>query len=156
MRTGIDAAILRLCAPRIRLHSAQLSEEENQRIYGKCNNPYGHGHNYVVEVTVTGPMDPATGMIAHLGDLDQFVDREVIEPFDHTYLNKDVAAFRERVPTTENLCIEIFDRLKDFRARAWCAFAWKRPGATVLNMRENSTGARTNERQHRKRSKNWH
>src|SRR6202035_4058518 len=56
-----------------RLHSVQLSEAENQRIYGKCNNPYGHGHNYVVEVTLTGAADPATGMIAHLGDLDQFV-----------------------------------------------------------------------------------
>jgi 6-pyruvoyltetrahydropterin/6-carboxytetrahydropterin synthase len=101
-----------------RLHSPHLSEEENQRIYGKCNNPYGHGHNYVVEVTLTGAADPSTGMIAHLGDLDQFVKQEVIEPFDHTYLNKDVPAFRERVPTTENLCIEIFDRLKAFsRAR---------------------------------------
>ena len=101
-----------------RLHSAQLGEEENRRIYGKCNNPYGHGHNYVVEVTVSGPVDPATGMIANLGDLDAFVESEVIEPFDHNYLNEEVAAFREHVPTTENLCIEIFDRLSAFPSAA--------------------------------------
>jgi 6-pyruvoyltetrahydropterin/6-carboxytetrahydropterin synthase len=111
-----------------RLHSVQLSEEENQRIYGKCNNHYGHGHNYVVEVTVTGATEPSTGMITHLGDLDQFVTQEVIEPFDHTYLNKDVPAFRERVPTTENLCIEIFDRLKAF------------PGARLVRIRLEETG----------------
>ena len=78
-----------------RLHSAQLGEEENQRVYGKCNNPYGHGHNYVVEVAVSGPVDPATGMIANLADLDAFVESEVIEPFDHKYLNEEIAEFRE-------------------------------------------------------------
>jgi len=97
-----------------RLHSAQLGDEENQRVYGKCNNPYGHGHNYVVEVAVSGPVDPGTGMIANLADLDAFVDRQVIEPFDHTYLNEEISAFRERVPTTENICIEIFNRLREF------------------------------------------
>jgi 6-pyruvoyltetrahydropterin/6-carboxytetrahydropterin synthase len=97
-----------------RLHSAKLSEEENRRVYGKCNNPYGHGHNYVVEVSVSGAVDPATGMIANLADLDSFVEREVIEPFDHKSLNEDVAAFRESVPTTENICKEIFERLKHF------------------------------------------
>lgn len=101
-----------------RLHSPHLDEAENERIYGKCNNPYGHGHNYVVEVTITGKVDPATGMIANLADLDGYVTREIIEPFDHTYLNKDAEAFRDRVPTTENFCIEIFERLKRFpRAR---------------------------------------
>jgi 6-pyruvoyltetrahydropterin/6-carboxytetrahydropterin synthase len=97
-----------------RLHSAHLSEEENWRAYGKCNNPYGHGHNYVVEVAVSGPVDPATGMIANLADLDAFVAREVLEPFDRTYLNEQVAEFRDTVPTTENLCIEIFRRLRAF------------------------------------------
>ena len=76
-----------------RLHSPKLDEAENRRLYGKCNNPYGHGHNYFVEVTVTGPVDPATGMMANLGDLDRYVRQEVIEPFDHTYLNKDVGGF---------------------------------------------------------------
>jgi len=91
-----------------------LSEEENQRVYGKCNNPYGHGHNYVVEVSVSGTVDPATGMIANLADLDGFVEREVTEPFDHKSLNEDVPAFRENVPTTENICKEIYQRLKHF------------------------------------------
>ena len=97
-----------------RLHSSKLGEEENRRVYGKCNNPHGHGHNYVVEVSVSGTVDPTTGMIANLADLDAFVEREVIEPFDHKSLNEDVAVFRERVPTTENICTEIFARLKRF------------------------------------------
>src|SRR5690242_16466175 len=97
-----------------RLHSAHLPEEENCRIFGKCNNPYGHGHNYVVEVSVSGNVDPATGMIANLADLDSFVEREVIEPFDHKSLNEDVAEFREIVPTTENVCKEVFARLKHY------------------------------------------
>lgn len=97
-----------------RLHSASLSPEENVRIYGKCNNPHGHGHNYTVEVLVTGAVDPATGMIANLADLDAFVDRQVIEPFDHKSLNCDVGAFRVLPPTTENLCVEIYNRLKAF------------------------------------------
>lgn len=97
-----------------RLHSVQLSEEENQRVYGKCNNPYGHGHNYVVEVCVSGDVDPATGMIANLRDLDGYVEREVIEMFDHKSLNEDVPVFRELVPTTENVCKVIYQRLKHF------------------------------------------
>jgi 6-pyruvoyltetrahydropterin/6-carboxytetrahydropterin synthase len=97
-----------------RLHSRQLSETENARMYGKCNNPHGHGHNYVVEIGVSGDIDPATGMIANLADLDSFVHREVLEAFDHRSLNDDVEAFRDRVPTTENLCIEIFRRLQTF------------------------------------------
>jgi 6-pyruvoyltetrahydropterin/6-carboxytetrahydropterin synthase len=97
-----------------RLHSGELSEAENQRLYGKCNNPHGHGHNYVLEVGVSGRVDPATGMIANLADLDSFVEREVLEAFDHRSLNEEVAAFRDQVPTTENLCLEIFRRLKQF------------------------------------------
>ena len=97
-----------------RLHSPQLSEEENCRIYGKCNNPYGHGHNYTVEVRLSGQVDPATGMISNLADLDEFVNERVIEPFDHRSLNEEVPAFRNVVPTTEILCIEIFQRLQSF------------------------------------------
>jgi 6-pyruvoyltetrahydropterin/6-carboxytetrahydropterin synthase len=104
-----------------RLHSDKLSEEENWRIYGKCNNPYGHGHNYVVEIRVSGTVDPATGMIVNLTDLDSFVQREVIEGFDHKSLNEDVEVFRSIVPTTENLCREIYQRLKHFSlARLEC------------------------------------
>lgn len=97
-----------------RLHSPAFSEAENQRVYGKCNNPYGHGHNYTIEVTLSGAVDPATGMVANLGDLDPFVQRHVLDAFDHRNLNEEVEAFRTKVPTTENLCIEIFNRLRDF------------------------------------------
>jgi 6-pyruvoyltetrahydropterin/6-carboxytetrahydropterin synthase len=97
-----------------RLHSELMSDEENARLYGKCNNPHGHGHNYVVEISLSGEIDPATGMIANLADLDTFVQREVLEPFDHRSLNEDISVFRASVPTTENLCIEIFRRLKGF------------------------------------------
>ena len=97
-----------------RLHTSRLSEEENCRVFGKCSNPHGHGHNYVVEISVSGEVDPATGMIANLDDLDAFVERQLLEDFDHKSLNEDVPAFRDRVPTTENLCMEIFQRLKSF------------------------------------------
>jgi 6-pyruvoyltetrahydropterin/6-carboxytetrahydropterin synthase len=99
-----------------RLHAPQLTAQENQRIYGKCNHPYGHGHNYALEVTVTGPLDSATGMIANLGDLDPFVNREVLAAFDQKNLNEEVPEFRTEVPTTENVCREIFRRLQNFPA----------------------------------------
>jgi len=100
-----------------RLHTPQLSESENQRVYGKCSNPYGHGHNYFVEVTVSGSIDPATGMIANLGQLDPYVEARILEAFDQKYLNEQVPEFapeKSLVPTTENLCSVIFQRLKDF------------------------------------------
>jgi len=97
-----------------RLHSAHLSEEENCRIFGKCNNPFGHGHNYLLEVSLSGRVDPATGMIANLADLDGFVEKAVLQVFDHKSLNEDVTVFQEKVPTTENLCIDIYERLKSF------------------------------------------
>lgn len=99
-----------------RLHSDQLSSEENRRLYGKCNSPYGHGHNYTVEVTLTGPVDPVTGMIANLDVLDPFVESRVVEPFDHKYLNEEIPEFQRMVPTTENLAREIFRRLQPFPA----------------------------------------
>jgi 6-pyruvoyltetrahydropterin/6-carboxytetrahydropterin synthase len=99
-----------------RLHAPALSDQENRRIYGKCNNPYGHGHNYEVSVTVTGPVDRATGMIANLGELDPFVNREVVDAFDHKNLNEEIPVFQTVVPTTENLCREVFRRLQSFPA----------------------------------------
>jgi 6-pyruvoyltetrahydropterin/6-carboxytetrahydropterin synthase len=99
-----------------RLHNPELSEQENRALYGKCNSPYGHGHNYLVEVTVTGPVDDETGMITNLGELDPFVQREVVDAFDYRYLNEEVPQFQTVVPTTENLCREIFRRLKKYRA----------------------------------------
>ena len=90
-----------------RLHVDALSEEENRRTFGKCNNPFGHGHNYVVEVTVSGPVDAVTGMVVNLTDLDSFAQREVLDLFDHANLNT-LEAFRDRVTTTENVCVELW------------------------------------------------
>lgn len=97
-----------------RLHSLALSEAENTRTFGKCNNPFGHGHNYELEVSLSGEVDPSTGMIANLADLDAFVERRVLADFDHKSLNEDIPVFHDVVPTTENLCIEIYNRLKAF------------------------------------------
>ena len=94
-----------------RLFCASLSEAENQRVYGKCANPFGHGHNYTVEVVVGGELNPVTGMVCDLTELDGTVRREVLEPFDHQNLNT-LGAFRDRVPTTENLLLEIERRLR--------------------------------------------
>ena len=95
-----------------RLHSGQLSEEENQRLYGKCNNPFGHGHNYVVEVSARGPADPISGRALDTAALDMLVRREVVHAFDHRNLNVEVPAFTDVVPTSENLSYEICRRLK--------------------------------------------
>ncbi len=94
-----------------RLHSDDMSPEENVAIYGKCNNPYGHGHNYALEVTVSGPIDESTGMVCNLVDLDGFVEREILEHFDHQSLNT-LEEFAQEVPTTENLCAAIYDILR--------------------------------------------
>ena len=98
-----------------RLHSDAMSDEENRRTYGKCNNPYGHGHNYALEVTVSGAVDATTGMVCNLVELDEFVRREVLEKVEHVNLNA-LEQFRGVVPTTENLCTAIYDVLeKGFR-----------------------------------------
>jgi 6-pyruvoyltetrahydropterin/6-carboxytetrahydropterin synthase len=94
-----------------RLHSGDMSAEENVATYGKCNNPHGHGHNYTLEVTVSGPVDPATGMVCNLAVLDGFVEREVLSRYDLRNLNT-VQEFAQLVPTTENLSVEIFEILQ--------------------------------------------
>jgi 6-pyruvoyltetrahydropterin/6-carboxytetrahydropterin synthase len=94
-----------------RLHSDAMSAAENAATYGKCNNPYGHGHNYSLEVTVSGPVDERNGMVCNLVDLDGFVQREILERFDHQNLNT-LPEFAKAVPTTENLCIAIYDILQ--------------------------------------------
>lgn len=94
-----------------RLHSEALSAEENRDAYGKCNNPHGHGHNYIVEVRVGGEVDAETGMVCNLVELDDCVQREVVGVFDHTNLNLH-ECFKNVVPTTENVCIEIYGRMK--------------------------------------------
>lgn len=93
-----------------RLHSDALTATENRAAYGKCNNPHGHGHNYVVEVLVSGAVDSETGMVMNLSALDSVVRQRVVDRFDHTNLNLD-PLFVNRVPTTENLCRAVFDVL---------------------------------------------
>ncbi len=93
-----------------RLHSEAYSDEANRATYGKCNNPHGHGHNYIVEVTTGGQVDQQTGMVCDMVKLDDVVSKKIVSRFDHTNLNLD-ASFHELVPTTENLCIEIHEKL---------------------------------------------
>jgi 6-pyruvoyltetrahydropterin/6-carboxytetrahydropterin synthase len=94
-----------------RLHSDKMSPEENRITFGKCNNPYGHGHNYTLGVTVSGPVDQSTGMVCNLVDLDGFVEKEVLSRFNLENLNT-LDEFATEVPTTENLCISIFEILR--------------------------------------------
>ena len=96
-----------------RLHAPQLSDEENRRLYGKCNNPYGHGHNYVMEVSASGPVDARSGYAVDVASLDELVRRHVLRPFDHRNLNEDVNSFEGISPTSENLLVEICRRLKE-------------------------------------------
>jgi 6-pyruvoyltetrahydropterin/6-carboxytetrahydropterin synthase len=95
-----------------RLHADALSAEENRTTYGKCNNPHGHGHNYVVEVVVAGAVDTETGMIVNMAALDEAVRSRVIDRFDHANLNLD-PLFVNRVPTTENLSRAVYALLRD-------------------------------------------
>ena len=99
-----------------RLHVEALGEAGNRELYGKCNNPYGHGHNYTVQVTVAGPIDEATGMVVNLADLDAFAGRELLERFDCTNLNEH-ACFSGVVPSTENLCAELWAIFQAFAAK---------------------------------------
>ena len=94
-----------------RLNSEAMSAEENLATYGKCNNPHGHGHNYALEVTVSGQVDPSTGMICNLVDLDTFVERELLSRYNLENLNT-LQEFAQTVPTTENLCVEIYEILQ--------------------------------------------
>jgi len=94
-----------------RLAREELSQAENEAIYGKCARPHGHGHNYLLDVTVRGRIDPRTGMVCDLAALQQLVDDMVVEPFDHTFLNKDVVHFASCVPTAENIALHIADIL---------------------------------------------
>jgi len=95
-----------------RLAHPNLSDGENSEIYGKCARPHGHGHNYHLEVTVKGEIDQRTGMIVDLGALQQIIDDYIVEPFDHTFLNKDIPYFAEVVPTAENIAFYISKLLR--------------------------------------------
>jgi len=93
-------------------HNPEFSPEENQRVFGKCNNPNGHGHNYTLEVTVKGAVDKRSGFVVDLKQLKETMNREVIDAMDHRFLNREVEEFKNAIPTTENLAITIWKRLK--------------------------------------------
>ncbi|MFO1518344.1 MAG: 6-pyruvoyl tetrahydrobiopterin synthase family protein [bacterium] len=94
-----------------RLHSRHLSDEENLKVFDKCNNPNGHGHNYVLEVTVKGEIDPQTGMVMNLKDLKSTLDETVMKNMDHKHLNLDVAEFKHVNPTAENIALVIWNQI---------------------------------------------
>lgn len=93
-------------------HNPEFSAEENQRIFGKCNNLNGHGHNYTLELTVKGKVDPKSGFVINLVDLKEILNREVLDVFDHRHLNKEVPEFATQIPTTENIAISIWKRVE--------------------------------------------
>ncbi len=115
-----------------RLHSSALSEADNLQLYGKCNNLYGHGHDYLLEVATKGPLDPA-GRVLNPATLDGLVAQYVLKDFDHSHLNEDVPDFAALVPTSENLTIAIEQRLQ----RAWkSAFPGEWPRLDAIRLRE--------------------
>jgi 6-pyruvoyltetrahydropterin/6-carboxytetrahydropterin synthase len=93
-------------------HSPALTVEENQRLFGKCNNPHGHGHNYILEVTVKGRVDARSGFVVDLKQLKEIMNREVVDVLDHRFLNKEIEEFKKQIPTTENLAVNIWNRLQ--------------------------------------------
>lgn len=93
-------------------HNPQLSAEENRRVFGKCNNPHGHGHNYVLEVTIAGEPDPVTGMVLDLNELKELLQREVVDRMDHKHLNYEVPELAGKIPTSENLAALIWTLLE--------------------------------------------
>lgn len=107
----------RFCASH-RLHSAALTDQENARLYGKCNNPFGHGHDYILEVTASGPVDRETGLVAPVRRLDRLVQEQVLALVSNRNLNLDVAELSHVVPTTENIALMIVRRLEQH----WAAY----------------------------------
>ena len=101
-----------------RLHLRDLSEAENEQLYGKCNNPFGHGHDYVLDVTAQGTADPVTGQVAMRHELDRLVREQILHVFEHRNINLDVKQFKNSVPTTENIALVIADLLREY----WSAY----------------------------------
>ncbi|HUL14829.1 MAG TPA: 6-carboxytetrahydropterin synthase [Terriglobales bacterium] len=95
-----------------RYDNPDFSPEENRRIFGKCNNPHGHGHNYTLEVTVAGEPDPSTGMVLDLKELKEILEREVMQRMDHRHLNYEVVELQGQIPTCENIARVIWNLLE--------------------------------------------
>ncbi|MBP1153974.1 MULTISPECIES: 6-carboxytetrahydropterin synthase [unclassified Paenibacillus] len=108
-----------------RLHSDHLTAEENLELFGKCNNPHGHGHNYYLDVTVTGTPDPVTGMIMNLAELDEIVERVVLAKFDHKHLNLDTDEFKELNPTSEVVALVIYNMLQPHLPKLYKIGLWE-------------------------------
>lgn len=119
-----------------RLHLPLLSDEENQRMFGKCNNPYGHGHNYKLAITVEGAIDPGTGLVVDPAALDELVHREVVSAYDHKYLNYDLPDFAQITATTENMAANVRDRLQGAWPAGFPALAHIRIQETKRNVIE--------------------
>ena len=116
-----------------RLYSAAYTEDENRELYGKCSNPYGHGHDYVLDVTAAGPVNPTSGQVVHVPALDRLVAEEVLQDFDHRYMNADLAEFKVQVPTSENIIRVIEGRL----AARWAeVFPGEWPRLEAIRLRE--------------------
>jgi 6-pyruvoyltetrahydropterin/6-carboxytetrahydropterin synthase len=116
-----------------RLHSTAFSEDENRELYGKCSNPYGHGHDYILDVTAVGPVNEVSGQVVHVPTLDRLVREQVLKDFDHRYLNADLGEFKTAVPTSENIIRVIEDRLN---ARWLAAFPGEGPRLEGIRLRE--------------------
>jgi 6-pyruvoyltetrahydropterin/6-carboxytetrahydropterin synthase len=113
-----------------RLHSSALGAVENQRLYGKCNNPFGHGHDYILEVTATGPLDRATGLVLPFRKLDQLVEQEVLRVFANRNINLDVQEFASLVPTTENIALVIAGKIQG----NWLAYIGEETAARLTRV----------------------
>lgn len=115
-----------------RLHAPALPDSENRRVFGKCNNPFGHGHDYLLDVTVEGPLDSETGRVVDLERLDALVREKILEPFEHKNLNTDVPEFSKIVPTSENVAIEAGRRLR----AAWAGVFGRSPALERVRVYE--------------------
>ncbi len=115
-----------------RLHLRDLSERENEELYGKCNNPFGHGHDYVLEVTAQGATDPFTGQVALRRELDDLVREQVLNIFEHRNINLDIPQFKSAVPTTENIALVIADLLREH----WNAFISSQARLSRIHIQE--------------------
>jgi len=95
-----------------RYHKDSWSDEKNREVFGVCNNPHGHGHNYELEVGIKGPVDPDTGMVMNLTDLDRLLKEQIMAPLDHRFLNFEVDFFKTEIPTTENIVIFCWNQIE--------------------------------------------
>jgi 6-pyruvoyltetrahydropterin/6-carboxytetrahydropterin synthase len=116
-----------------RLHSEAFTEDQNRELYGKCSNPFGHGHDYVLDVTAQGPVNTESGLVVHIPTLDRLVSEQVLQDFDHRYFNQDLDEFKALVPTSENIIRVIEDRLN---ARWPDAFPGEWPRLEGIRLRE--------------------